>query len=389
MGVRFMISLNLLAVLHAVALAFGQDEGPSEALKADDECAVSTEDSENGCGLSALQLRGVRASPTTTTATRAQAAGTLATSPAPSSSEEVNSSTLNTAVPDEVAGQDLGAQPARSCQTVVDRIKQTGIWKFGFYNMDLSAQPITSSAIAFSTWEDVSSLFHNHDVMNIQISRTDVAKPCETGWRQSLWFYPREDWNAAFDLNDFVCSRMAAAARVSGAACINIYRVNNVAEINNVLVSWPTSGIIDVTFGGHGNNDPNGVLGLGAVSSDHMGQDTETAAMLQRLANLMLDGGIVFLDSCYSAINGMAPYISKLMPKVWVMGGIVSLDSEIDMLPGSSGPLEILSDFPTSDSSVPSFQAGTQAIKVFGAGQDMGMAWNFGAPAFDPNPAGR
>lgn len=345
---------RLVALILGAAAACAQAGavGADEVLARDDECAAGE---PGGCSLSALQLR-------------ARAPGG----------------------PDEEGTFLPEVNPTRTCGQVLANIDRNRGWDLTFFNMNLNvgdADAITYSAYSYRDDEQAKRLFYDHNVKNIQVSKVHMDNACSEGGRMVLWFYPTDDHNGAFDLNNFVCSRMSVATRTSGATCVNLYRVSSVKQISMVLERFVFDHtVIHAVIGGHGSNDEKGVLGLGSGDLGDMAQDAPTSQMLRKLEQALVPGATVFLDSCYSATNGIAKYVSKLLPGAWVFGGIVSLDSSIDMVPGRNGPPRVVSDFPSADDDVPSFKGGDQAIDVFRNGVDLGSASKFGAPATDPDP---
>jgi len=338
----------------ALILAACAQAGTAEdlnALASDDECDADT--GQGGCGLAALQLRG-----------------------APTSGS----------VPEEEL---LEAVPTTTCKKALSQIDGSKNWEISFWSMNMNVKDsddIDAKEVSYRSDAQALRIFMNHDTRNIQISNLHKDNACTDG-KNVLWFYPIDDPNGAFDLNDFVCSRLSVATQVSGADCLNLYRVKNVQQMSMIFdrFVWDNT-VIHAVIGGHGSNDQSGVLSLGAGDDDDVAQDKQTKKMLGQLRTALTSGATIFLDSCYSARNGLAKFVSQQIPDAWVMGGIVSLDGSIDMLPGKNGPARILSDFPSADDDVPEFKDGTQAIKVFRHGKDMGLASGFGAPAKDPNP---
>jgi hypothetical protein len=278
----------------------------------------------------------------------------------------------------------LDALPQRTCRQVLARIDANKRWSIDFFKMDLNVRnpnDVSYSSIPYRGDDQALKTFYDPTTTNIQVSSLQYQNPCSAGSRQVLWFYPSADHNGAFNLNDFVCSRLAGATLNTAATCINVYRVNNVQEINVVLDRFtPDQTVVHAVIGGHGSNDPKGVLGLGAGQLDNVAQDAPTTLMLLKLkGKLVYPGPTIFLDSCFSGVNGLAKYVSEVVRDTWVMGGIVSLDASIDMLPGQNGPPRIASDFPT-------WAGGKQVIEMFANGMDLGLVTKYGAPATDPNP---
>jgi hypothetical protein len=284
------------------------------------------------------------------------------------------------------------AAPPTTCEKYFDDMKRSKVlWSMSFWSLHFDAKDdvVKAEAIPWETEEEMTNIFHNNKTRNIQIYNTEVKNACQAGSRNVLWLYPMEDHNGAFDFNDWVCGRLATAYESSGADCINTYRVSNVEEISKILDEFVQEGsVVHAVVGGHGGPGPDGGIGLGPDEEKDatITKNKVSGAMFKKLGKrLVEEDPTMFLDSCYSGQNDMAKFASKEIPRAWVMGGIVSLDAWVNMLPGENGPPRIVSDFPSKDAEVPKFKGRTQAIRLFKGGEDLGLVTEYGAPAEDPD----
>eukprot|EP00913_Durusdinium_trenchii_P009141 g8591.t1 len=155
------------------------------------------------------------------------------------------------------------------------------------------------------TAEQAAKAMHDPETNFVQIGTCGMQE------RSVVWLYPDKsgdhdgDDHAAFLVADGECKRIEAQVndKKSEAACIAVYRIPD-----------PAAGIAVL----------NHFHGIGTISHA--------------------------VDSCFAGINGIAEMFSKRIPDHWVMGGVVSLQSFIQVhdtpFDGTeaSGPTQVTSE---------------------------------------------
>mmetsp|Transcript_10305 Transcript_10305/g.27490 ORF Transcript_10305/g.27490 Transcript_10305/m.27490 type:complete len:400 (+) Transcript_10305:101-1300(+) len=383
----------LAGCLSACVQAAPDEPVPAlSALAADDECDANE---DGGCSLSALQLRGDKAVINRTA---------IAHDPP----QAQNPSLLQKLYPD-MKTDSLMETKLESCRHMLARVRKGWVitfselvWPEGYHITrnngtwkNLTAVPMQETLNeSYNNLDGTMELFFNKFAANIEI-RTRDESACSSKNSGVVWFYPQGDPNDAFAANEFVCSRLGMFIDDEATTCLNIYRVDSPVQADWIAKRFvPDGHLRHLVLGGHGNDDSFGVL---EFSTDYDGDMFEgsnsTKGMLDALKTKMAPYATIFLDSCFSAKNGMAKYVSESIPTAWVFGGIVSLDQAIEVrvtgFPDDSdfAPPRYFTDHP--DTGAVRLENPPEAIKVFRGGKALGMVtviedifqWMIGLPA--------
>lgn len=176
--------------------------------------------------------------------------------------------------------------------------------------------------------------------------------------RSVVWLYPDHsgDERSSFLLADGECKRLATSALggKSKALCAAVYRIRSPAWGTAALNHFHAPGSIDhAVVGGHGSDSTmkEGALLMSQTSDMSVltGVDSsESAMMVDTLGAKLSAHGTVFIDSCFAGINGVAEFFSKRLMDKWVMGGVVELQSYIQVaatpFSGTAGPSRVVSE---------------------------------------------
>ncbi|CAK9105368.1 unnamed protein product [Durusdinium trenchii] len=204
------------------------------------------------------------------------------------------------------------------------------------------------------TAEQAAKAMHDPETNFVQIGTCGMQE------RSVVWLYPDKsgdhdgDDHAAFLVADGECKRIEAQVndKKSEAACIAVYRIPDPAAGIAVLNHFHGIGTIShAVVGGHGSDSAqkNGELQMSS-DIDLSGKDPVALTLVDTLATKLTPHGTIFLDSCFAGINGIAEMFSKRIPDHWVMGGVVSLQSFIQVhdtpFDGTeaSGPTQVTSE---------------------------------------------
>eukprot|EP00435_Cladocopium_sp_Y103_P066461 s49_g28.t1 len=216
--------------------------------------------------------------------------------------------------------------------------------EFEYDTQTFKVQTMKNATAAAKALQDPTTNF-------IQIGKCGFEEP------SVVWLYPDKsgDEQSSFLLADGECKRLASSALggKSKALCAAVYRIRSPAWGTAALNHFHAPGSIShAVVGGHGSDS---AMKEGALLMSDMivltGVDcTESLTFVDTLGAKLTAHGTVFIDSCFAGINGVAELFSKRLMDKWVMGGVVELQSYIEVhhTPFSgavdSGPTRVVSE---------------------------------------------